>query len=220
MPVTICGSAALTTTRQRIWISPAPRQRAARIRLGSIPFTPLMVLSRMGKKMPRKMMNWFCSSPTPNQRMESGIQASGGIGRSISKMVSICSSTTRDQPMAMPIGMEMLAHRKATISRLRLSRAWRYSSPELISSQAAVKIVVGGGSSVREVASSTNRLTYCQMQSRTVIRPSRRSLPKAFEASPGARTPGEAPVVMLFSLDAEATRARHVPLPGSCTYGL
>ena len=143
-------------------------------------------------------MNWFCSSPMPNHRMDSGIHASGGIGRSISMIVSSCSSTMRNQPMAMPIGIEMLAHMKATISRFSESRAWRKSSPELISSQAAVKISVGGGSSVREVESSTRRLTYSHMHSSTVISASRRSLPNARTSKPGGRGFGVTPVVIGF----------------------
>src|SRR6476661_9420213 len=99
-PVTICGSAARNTTWLSTTPSLLPRQRAARTRLGSTPFTPLMVLSRMGKKMPRKMMNSFCRSPMPNQRIDSGIHASGGMGRSTSTSGSNCSLKPFHQSIA------------------------------------------------------------------------------------------------------------------------
>ena len=50
-------------------------------------------------------MNWFCTSLMPNHRMASGIQAMGGIGRSISKTGSSMFWAVRDQPMATPSGM-------------------------------------------------------------------------------------------------------------------
>jgi len=43
---------------------------------------PSMTPMMMGKNAPRKMMYTFDASPMPNQRMASGIQAMGGIGRS------------------------------------------------------------------------------------------------------------------------------------------
>src|SRR6476659_7508287 len=85
-PVMIWGSEPLRIMRERTLYSGAPRLRAARTRFGSTFFTPTSVLIRIGKNIPRKMMNWFCASPMPNQRMLRGIHASGGIGRRISMM--------------------------------------------------------------------------------------------------------------------------------------
>ena len=105
MPVTICGSAARNTIFTSTSNSDAPRQRAARMTLCSTFFTPEMVLISSGKKMPRKMMNWFCRSPMPNHRMASGIQAIGGIGRSISNTGSNRFCAVFDQPISSPKGM-------------------------------------------------------------------------------------------------------------------
>ena len=175
MPVTICGSAARTTTWLSTVHSSLPRQRAARTRFGSTPLTPVMVLSRIGKKMPRKMMNWFCRSPMPNHRIDSGIQASGGIGLSISTSESTCSLKPFHQPIATPSGMATSDHRKATNSRRSESNRWRKSSPETMSSQAAAATAVGGGSKARVVSSSTRALMNCQTTSSTIGSPSRRS---------------------------------------------
>ena len=54
-------------------------------------FTPAMVLSRIGKKVPMKTTKILPPSSMPNQRMASGIHASGEIGRN---------SSTTDQARA------------------------------------------------------------------------------------------------------------------------
>jgi hypothetical protein len=57
IPVVICGRAALKITRVITPQLPAPKQRAARIKLGSTFFTASIVFKRIGKNMPKNMMN-------------------------------------------------------------------------------------------------------------------------------------------------------------------
>ena len=57
IPVVICGRAALRMTRVMTLQSPAPKPRAARIKLGSTFFTASIVFKRIGKNIPKKIIN-------------------------------------------------------------------------------------------------------------------------------------------------------------------
>src|SRR5436305_7353155 len=73
----VAGSTTFVMSTRRV----APSDRAALIRDLSTLRTPAIVLSRIAKKAEIKVMKTTDFSPSPNQRMASGIQASGGIGR-------------------------------------------------------------------------------------------------------------------------------------------
>jgi len=64
--------------------SDAPIDLAAFIRMGSTLFTPLIVLKRIGNQQTQKMIAIFEKMPIPNQRMKTGNNAIGDMGRSIS----------------------------------------------------------------------------------------------------------------------------------------
>jgi hypothetical protein len=66
--------------------------------------TPDMVLNRIGKKAPKKMMNAADLMPIPNQKMAIGIHARGGIGRTISTRGFKSSLRTIDHPIKTPSG--------------------------------------------------------------------------------------------------------------------
>jgi len=51
------------------------------------------------------MINALLVIPMPNQKMANGIQATGGIGRTISKIGRANPSTTLNHPIANPRGI-------------------------------------------------------------------------------------------------------------------
>ena len=86
-------------------------------------------------------------SPIPNQRMLSGIHASGGIGRMNSRSGSTARRKPTDQPMPSPSGTpSSAATPTATSTRRRLSTMLTTSEPLASSSRAAENTAVGGGS--------------------------------------------------------------------------
>ena len=68
-------------TLRKISRSLVPNILAQPIRVGSTRWAPVYALSVMFVKEPIKIMAYLGSSPTPNHRMTSGIQAMGGMGR-------------------------------------------------------------------------------------------------------------------------------------------
>ncbi|KAF5031484.1 hypothetical protein DSECCO2_627260 [anaerobic digester metagenome] len=62
------------------------------------------VAVRMGKKAPTKIMKPAAWVVSPNQMMENGIQASGGMGRKTSMIGSRRKSAVRNHPISIPIG--------------------------------------------------------------------------------------------------------------------
>ena len=58
----------------------------------------------IGSAEPRKMMKIAPVSPTPNHKIEIGIQASGEIGRRICRNGLTARSPRRDQPSMRPAG--------------------------------------------------------------------------------------------------------------------
>ena len=64
-----------------------------------------MAVTVSGRKEARKMRKMAARSPTPNHRMEIGIQASGEIGRKIWISGFNAISERRYQPISRPIGM-------------------------------------------------------------------------------------------------------------------
>ena len=74
---------------------------------GSVSLMPAYELMTLGTNADSQMMNALAGSPIPSQRIASGIQAIGGIGRIISKIGLTISSTLRNQPMASPSGTPM-----------------------------------------------------------------------------------------------------------------
>jgi hypothetical protein len=104
-PVTMFGAAAGRITSEKMVQRPAPRLRADATRRGSAPSTPWIVFSRIGNSAPMNVMNTIDSSDDGNIRIASGIQATAGIGRSISSGGSSTSSSRRERPMTRPSPM-------------------------------------------------------------------------------------------------------------------
>jgi hypothetical protein len=72
----------------------------------------------MGKKDPKKMIKAADLMPIPNQKMAMGIQARGGMGRTISTSGLKSSRSTLDQPMNMPsVTAKMTASKKPENTR-------------------------------------------------------------------------------------------------------
>src|SRR6185503_18147368 len=118
MPVTIWGSAAGSTTERKSRSPPNSKLRAARRYLPSIVSTPAAVPTTMGKNEERKIRKIGERSPTPNQRMASGIQAIGEIGRRpwTSGFRNACA--VPNQPMSIPTGTaSATARRYPTVTR-------------------------------------------------------------------------------------------------------
>ncbi len=76
--------------------------RAARSTTGGTPRIPRQAASNTGKKAPSTITNTFEPSPRPNQTMASGIQASGGMGRSSSTIGRTRRAVRSDQPTSTP----------------------------------------------------------------------------------------------------------------------
>ncbi len=120
---------------QRCWGAPqAARQSAAAddcrrrpscrraANCGRRSFTPWMVLSRIGKNAPRNTRKIAGLLAMPNQTMASGIQDTGGIGRSTCSVGSITISIARDQPIAIPsVTARAPAMAKPASTRARLA---------------------------------------------------------------------------------------------------
>ena len=80
----MCGSEPGRITFRNSRNSLAPRHRAARINTPSSECTPWMVLSRIGKKAPMKVMKTMLASLFGHSMIDIGTQAIAGIGRSTS----------------------------------------------------------------------------------------------------------------------------------------
>ena len=86
--------------------------RAARRYLRSIVITPAAVPTTIGKNDERKIRKIGERSPTPNQRIASGIQAIGEIGRRpwTSGFRNACA--VPNQPISMPTGIASATARR------------------------------------------------------------------------------------------------------------
>ena len=74
-----------------------------------------------GTKAETQIRKILALSPRPSHRMASGIQASGGIGRSIEKTGPISASARRLAPISRPTGMPVaMATTKPISTRRRL----------------------------------------------------------------------------------------------------
>jgi hypothetical protein len=82
----------------------APCTFAASIKTGSMFLIPASLLMTEGTKADSQTMKIFASSPRPNQRMLSGIQANGGIGRSNEKTGAKNASKSLLAPISSPRG--------------------------------------------------------------------------------------------------------------------
>lgn len=90
-----------------------------------------MLFISTGKKAPRKTRKIAGLSAMPNQMIASGIQDTGGIGRSIWSVGSSVFSNRRDQPMATPARIpSRLASAKPPKTRKALASASRSQCPE------------------------------------------------------------------------------------------
>ena len=65
-----------------------------------------------GTSPPIQMMKILPGRPMPNQKMVKGIQATGGMGRMISKMGRARPSAITNHPMARPRGIPTMSERK------------------------------------------------------------------------------------------------------------
>src|SRR5258706_6057569 len=79
----IWGKAAGNTTRARMPACDKPKLRPAHRNIEGTLRTPFIADTVIGKNDPRKMRNVADESPTPKNRMASGIHAIGLIGRII-----------------------------------------------------------------------------------------------------------------------------------------
>src|SRR5215212_1812354 len=85
IPAEICGSAAGSTMRLIASRLGTLYERAVSMRVGSIPRTPSIVLSRIGKKQKNAMNEIFCLLPIEwSSTIEIGSSAGGGIARQYS----------------------------------------------------------------------------------------------------------------------------------------
>jgi len=90
--------------------------------------TPEIVLSKMGKKEPKKIIKAADLMPIPNHRMAMGIHAKGGIGLIISMMGLIMVRSLEDHPINTPRGIptkQAILNPNATL--YRLYRTWLYN---------------------------------------------------------------------------------------------
>src|SRR5439155_17294643 len=160
-PTTMLGRAAgkITLQKSDAW-SVQPSTCPACTSTGSMRFTPAMVESRVGNSVATQTTNTLPASPMPNQRMASGIQASGEIGRKISTNGSTMRSTRRDHPMASPSGIAIapvMVHAENT--RARLVPVCRKSSPLASKVQNSCAAMTGGGRS--EICGLKIAMTSC-----------------------------------------------------------
>ena len=89
-----------------------------------------MAVRSKGKKQPTKMRKMAARSPTPNQRMAIGIQASGEIGRKICTSGLKAISARRYQPIVSPRGIAVTAaRRKPQVTRKSEATTYFSSSP-------------------------------------------------------------------------------------------
>ncbi len=96
----------------------------------SIVRVPWIVLIRIGKKVARNTRKIAGLLATPNQTIASGIQETGGTGRSSWMVGSIVRSIRRDQPIAMPrMVADTAAMPKPANTRKALAVASRYQWP-------------------------------------------------------------------------------------------
>ncbi len=101
----MAGSTTLRTSRRRS----RPKLRAAFLCTGSTSCTARITVTSSEKKEAMKISQMAARSPTPNQRMAIGIQASGEIGRSTCTSGFHAASARRERPSAMPAGMASAA---------------------------------------------------------------------------------------------------------------
>ena len=125
-PVTTEGNAPGNITSRNIANGEAPSVNEAKINLRSIVVTPWIVLSRIGKNAPMKVIKIMLSSELGNIRIASGIHATAGIGRSTSsgdmkRSAAKRTRPTRSRPTAPQqritafAGFELLDHREALL---------------------------------------------------------------------------------------------------------
>ncbi len=145
MPVTICGSAALQHHAPQDLAIRSRRGSARRgSRLGSMPFTPVIVLMQDREEDAEEddelVLRVADAEPEDRQRDPGERRASAAASRPAGRPGR---STAFHQPIAMPSGIDEAGPQEGDHLALQLSRRWRSSSPELISSQAARNIAVG-----------------------------------------------------------------------------
>src|SRR3954454_8421258 len=123
-PVKIIGIAPGTRTSQICLKPRAPSTREASRTCGSIDRTPACELMTDGTKAAKKITMIFAPSPSPSQRIASGIQASGGIGRMREKTGVMKASKRPLAPMRIPSGApSATATRKPMRTKRRLRSA-------------------------------------------------------------------------------------------------
>ena len=74
--------------------------------------TPTYELITQGTMPDSQMMKTLPGMPIPYQKMVSGIQATGGIGRIISKIGRASPSASTNQPISRPSGMPTASARR------------------------------------------------------------------------------------------------------------
>jgi len=79
------GKVAGSTIRQKMSRGFDPNDRAARMRRSSIALAPPSTVRTTVKKAPRKMTKMILNSVVGQKMIDVGTQASGGIGRKISR---------------------------------------------------------------------------------------------------------------------------------------
>ena len=104
----------------------------------------------MMKSAARKSRTIFAVSSMPNQRMISGISASGGIGRISSTIGSKMPRATDDSPIAKPSGMPTSAPKKTPASTLSTlipmcSQSGTLRKPSVASRWSRVQVSPSGG---------------------------------------------------------------------------
>jgi len=159
--------------------------------------------------------------PTPNQRMASGVQAMGGIGRSASTSGLMKSERIRNQPRTTPsVSPTTAASAKPTSTRSILAPTWRSSVPLSIRSPAAVTNVLGAGSNTALISPAEARISQAM---RKTAKPStlRKALPLARRAAGSARDyKNRAWNTLLFPQRTSSGVARHrastYSSPGQC----
>src|SRR5215472_6839118 len=108
-PIMIWGNAAGKTTLAMSWAGESPKFRPARRYIEGTLRTPFMAATMMGKNEARNMRKVAAALPTPNQMMETGIQAMGLIGRTIWIVGFTTAAAAGYHPRNNPAGMPMAA---------------------------------------------------------------------------------------------------------------
>ena len=152
-----------------------PNDRAARMRRSSIALAPPSTVRTTVKKAPRKMTKMILSSVVGQKMIDVGTQASGGIGRRISRGGNQKYRNVRLIAIKSPTGIPMScasANPDSTREKLAIQSFQNLLFPTILSSEA--KTSVGAGTAERNGKCNRRPISQNTRSPRTETRPRRR----------------------------------------------